>query len=190
MLIELGEFKEAKLWADKALERFPHEAELLAAKAVTLARVGDLEGALLFSDAAIAERGDSPYLWLARGDVLLTRREARADFCFEKAAELSPGDWFFTWLAARVRLFHEQFVLALKLLERALEWQADRFVLWLDLGRCQQALGLIAPARQSLAQARMLEPHSSVVTAAQIELERSAGLAGRAHGWWRRIFRR
>ena len=25
MLIELGEFKEAKLWADKALEHFPHE---------------------------------------------------------------------------------------------------------------------------------------------------------------------
>ena len=34
MLIELGEFREAKLWADKALERFPHEPELLAAKAV------------------------------------------------------------------------------------------------------------------------------------------------------------
>jgi len=30
MLIELGEFREAKLWADKALERFPHEPELLA----------------------------------------------------------------------------------------------------------------------------------------------------------------
>src|SRR5215831_17818972 len=34
MLIELGEYREAKLWADKALERFPHEPELLAAKAV------------------------------------------------------------------------------------------------------------------------------------------------------------
>ena len=37
MLIELGEFREAKLWADKALERFPNEPELLAAKAVALA---------------------------------------------------------------------------------------------------------------------------------------------------------
>ena len=33
-LIELEEFQEAKLWADKALERFPNEPELLAAKAV------------------------------------------------------------------------------------------------------------------------------------------------------------
>ena len=36
MLIELGEPREAKLWADKALEKFPHEPELLAAKAVAL----------------------------------------------------------------------------------------------------------------------------------------------------------
>jgi Flp pilus assembly protein TadD len=51
MLIELGEFREAKLWADKALERFPNEPELLAAKAVALGRSGDLLGALAFSDA-------------------------------------------------------------------------------------------------------------------------------------------
>ena len=77
MLIELGEFREAKLWADKALERFPHEPELLAAKAVALGRSGDLQGALAFSDASIEERGDTPYIWLARGDVLMAREETR-----------------------------------------------------------------------------------------------------------------
>src|SRR5262249_31058252 len=64
MLIELGEFQEAKLWADKALERFASCPELLAAKAVALARSGDLQGALAFSDASIEERGDTPYIWL------------------------------------------------------------------------------------------------------------------------------
>src|ERR1044072_6734861 len=44
MLIELGEFKEAKLWADKALERFPREPGLLAAAAVARGRSGDLQG--------------------------------------------------------------------------------------------------------------------------------------------------
>jgi len=29
------------------------------------------QGALAFSDASIEERGDTPYVWLARGDVLL-----------------------------------------------------------------------------------------------------------------------
>jgi hypothetical protein len=94
MLIELGEFREAKFWADKALERFPNEPELLAAKAVALGRSGDLQGALAFSDASIEERGDTPYVWLARGDVLLARSERRADYCFEKALLLSPCDWF------------------------------------------------------------------------------------------------
>src|SRR5436305_8327602 len=105
MLIELGEFREAKLWADKALERFPHDAELLASKAVALARSGDLQGALAFSDASIEERGDTPYIWLARGDVLMAREEARADYCFDKALLLAPRDWFTTWLASRIRVY-------------------------------------------------------------------------------------
>src|SRR4051794_14082720 len=58
MLIELGEVKEAKLWADKALELFPEEPELLAAKAVALARGGDTQAALTFSDAAVAAHGN------------------------------------------------------------------------------------------------------------------------------------
>jgi len=39
---------------------------LLAAKAVALARGGDLQAALAFSDALSEERGDTPYIWLAR----------------------------------------------------------------------------------------------------------------------------
>ncbi len=158
MLIELGEFREARLWADKALERFPHEPELLAAKAVALGRSGDFQGALAFSDASIEERGDTPYVWLARGDVLLAREEARADYCFEKALLLAPGDWFVAWLAARIRYYYKQFVLALKLLQQAVDLNAAHFLLWLELGQCQQALGLIGPASNSFTQAQQLNP--------------------------------
>src|SRR5437870_6704806 len=56
MLIELGEFREARLWADKALERFPHEPELLAAKAVALGRSRDLRGALEIPAATQPDR--------------------------------------------------------------------------------------------------------------------------------------
>ena len=134
MLIELGEFREAKLWADKALERFPTCPELLAAKSVALARSGDLQAALAFSDASIEERGDTPYIWLARGDVMLARKEQRANYCFEKAMLLAPKDWFIALLAARIRFYYEQFVLAMNLLQQAIEWNAGRFVLWLELG--------------------------------------------------------
>src|SRR5438034_9499497 len=149
MLIELGEFREAKLWADKALERFPHEPELLAAKAVALGRSGDLKGAIAFSDASVEERGDTPYIWLARGDVLLARGEKRADYCFDKALLLAAADWFVAWLAARIRAFHRQFALALKLVQQALELKPDHAVLWLCAGGCQRQLGLLGPARHS-----------------------------------------
>jgi tetratricopeptide (TPR) repeat protein len=189
MLIELGEFREAKLWADKALERFPNEPELLAAKAVALGRSGDLQGALAFSDASIEERGDTPYVWLARGDVMLARKEPRADYCFEKALLLAPRDWFVAWLAARIRFYYQQFVLALKLLQQAIEWNTGHFLLWLELGQCQQALDLIGPAKNSFLQAQQLNPHSSEANLALAQLSQK-GLWAHARGWWRQLFNR
>lgn len=187
MLIELGEYREAKIWADKALERFPHEPELLAAKAVALGRSGDLQGALAFSDAAIEERGATPYIWLARGDVMLARKEHRADYCFDKALLLAPRDWFVAWLAARIRAFHEQFALAFKLMQAAVEWNAGHFLLWLELGRCQQALGLIGPARTSYAQALQLNPRFTEVDVALGKLSET-GIWSRLRGWGRQLF--
>ena len=189
MLIELGEFREAKLWADKALERFPHEPELLAAKAVALGRSGDLQGALAFSDASIEERGDTPYVWLARGDVLLARREQRANYCFEKALLLAPGDWFIAWLAARIRYYYEECSLALKLLQQAIEWNTSHFLLWLELGQCQQALGLIGMARHSFKQAQQLNPqcHQAALGLASLS---ETGIGSRLQGLWRRLFNR
>src|SRR6266567_139704 len=189
MLIELGEFREAKLWADKALERFPNEPELLAAKAVALGRTGDLQGALAFSDASIEERGDTPYIWLARADILLAREEQRADYCFEKALLLAPRDWFTAWLAARIRFYYEQFALAMKLLQQAVEWNATHFVLWLELGRCQQAVGLVGLAQNSFLQAQQLNPGSRQATEALAEIS-TTSLGSRVRGWWRRLFSR
>jgi tetratricopeptide (TPR) repeat protein len=184
MLIELGEYKEGKLWADKALEQFPQDPELLAAKAVALGRAGDLQAALAFSDAALGE-GDSPYIWLARADVLLARREKRADFCFQKALSLAPHHWLFHWLAARIYFFYKQFALALKLAQQALALEATRSVIWLQLGRCQQELGLVVPARNSLEQARQLNPNSLAAERARVNPV-PRGPWARLRGWWRR----
>jgi tetratricopeptide (TPR) repeat protein len=189
MLIEMGELREARLWADKALEHFPHDAELLAAKAVALGRGGDAQGALAFSDSSIEERGDTPYVWLARGDVLLARKETRAEFCFEKALSLAPRDWFVAWLAARIRYYYKQFTLALKLLQQAVELNATHFLLWLDMANCQQALGLIGPAKHSFTQARELNPQCREASLALVRLS-GVGVLPRARGWIRRLFTR
>jgi tetratricopeptide (TPR) repeat protein len=189
MLIELGEFREATLWAEKALERFANSPELLAAKAVAVARSGDLQGALAFSDASIEGRGDTPYVWLARADVMLARKEQRADYCFEKALMLAPKDWFTNWLAARVRAYYGQFVLAVGLLQQAIEWNTTNFILWLELARCQRALGLVSVAETSYAQARQLNPDCQEAHFAMMKLAR-AGVAERVGGWLRQLFKR
>ena len=187
MLIELGEFREAKLWADKALETFPHDAELLAAKAVALARSGDTQAALAFSDAAIETQGNTPYVWLARGDVLLARAEKRAQFCLEKALALAGPDWLAHWLACRIYCYYRKFSKALQLAQKALELDASRAVLWLQFGRCQMALGLAGAATESFEHARDLDPFCQPGAEERADLLQ-AGCWQRLRGWCRRAF--
>jgi len=189
MLIELAEYREAKVWADKALERFLDEPELLAAKAVALARGGELDAALAFSDASMEQRGDNPYVWLARGDVLLARKEKRADYCFEKAQALAPQSWLIAWLAARIRFYYHQFILAVGLFRQAAEWNPGNFCLWLDLGRCQRHLAMVGAAESSFRHALDLNPHCS---ASETELTTLAqtGLLSRLRDQCRQLFHR
>ncbi len=188
MLIELAEFKEAKVWADKGIEKFPHDPELLAAKGVALARMGDFKAALAFSDAAFEERGDTPYLWLARGDVLLARKEKRADYCFERALHSAPADWFWRWLVARVHFFYEQFACALKFAQQALQLDSGQPVVWIQMGQCQAALGLFVPAENSFEQAAQLEPDHTEIDRHLRVLRRNSGFGARLTGWYRRLF--
>jgi tetratricopeptide (TPR) repeat protein len=187
MLIELEEFQEAKKWADKALERFPNEPELLAAKAVALARLGDLEAAMAYSDASVEERGETPYVWLARGDVQLAREEKRAGYCFDKALALAAKDWFVHWFAARIHYYYRKFAQALKLVQQALALNSGQGVLWLQLGFCQQAFGLVGPAKLSFQHAREFSLHSREADAALRNLYQ-VGFAEKLRSHWRRIF--
>ena len=161
MLIELGEFEEARIWADKALDLFPDDGELLAAKAVALARLGDHEGAIAYADSAVESQLNTPYIWLARGDVLLARKEKRAEYCFERALAVGKNNWFTLWLAARIQAFYRHFARALKYTQEALSLDAGRAVVWLQAGECQLALGLAPQAKNTFEQARELDPDIS-----------------------------
>jgi len=183
MLIELGEFREARLWADKAIERFPHEPELLAAKAVALARLGDIENALAFSDAAVEERGDTAYIWLARGDVLLAAKQKQAVSCIEQAV-VRGCNWLVHWLASRIYFHYKKLSLALKMAQQGVALDAGRCVLWLQLGQCQAALGLAGAATNSFEQAVELNPqcHAAVVASSKMT---HAGVLRRLGRWCR-----
>jgi len=154
---------------------------------VALARLGEISPALAFSDAAIQQPGDTPYVWLSRADVLLAAEEHRASFCFEKALAMAAGDWFIAWCAARIRLFHRQFVLALQLAQRAVKWHPGHAPCWLVLGLCQQEIGMVGPARLSLAQAAELRPHWHAVAHARRAVDDTGffrRITGGVRGWF------
>ena len=188
MLIELKEFEQAKALADRANERLPNQPELLAARGSALARERQIEAALAFSDAAVEAGSETSFVWLARGDVLLAADSPQSEFCFQRAITLSPGNWFTPWLASRIHFFYEKFSLALKYAQQALALDASQSVVWLQLGRCQDALGLAAPAQNSFAQALQLNPNSGAAKLAQASLNSSSFL-GRLVQRWRRLLR-
>lgn len=183
MLIELGEFREAKLWADKALEMFPHEPELLAAKAVALARMGDFKAAMAFSDASFGERGDSAYLWVARADVLLAQKQTRADYCIERALILDPGNWLVHWLISRINSYYGRFVHSLASAQKALALDASRIQVWLQTAFCQQELGLHEAAFESNSHALRLGP----TNARALEMMATLEMTPPFFLWWRRV---
>jgi tetratricopeptide (TPR) repeat protein len=113
----------------------------------------------------------------------------RADYCFDKALLLAPKDWAVAWLAARIRHYHQQFAVALKLLQQALEWNSAHFLLWLELGRNQLALGLVGPATVSFQRARELNPRSDEVRSALMAAS-NTGPWLRFCGWLQNLFQR
>ena len=185
MLIELGEYEEALVWADKALELYPEHPDLLAAKAVASIRTGDLEKAMAYTDNALSQKGATPYVWLARAEVLLVRGSATATHCVSNAVA-SAGN-----AAPRVELEAGRTLLragqcgpALGHLRKAVGFLHDSALAWLELGRCQAALGF-PEAAMTLSQCLTLRPNWSPARAALRRFQKR-GLFSRVAGFLRR----
>jgi len=159
MLIELGEYREAVLWADKALEMFPEHPELLAAKAIACARDGKMDKAIAYSDNSIAMNNAAPLVWLARAEVLLNRKNHIFESCISKAVALAANDGLIVRLwAGRLLNQNGNFPAALKYLQSAIEHLPKSALAWYELGFCQAALGR-PQAAASLRQCVKLRPH-------------------------------
>lgn len=185
MLIALGEYPEAALWSGKALELFKNNADLLAARAQALCRTGDMKAAQASCDAAIGQQGLFSYPWVARGEIMLARKENLDDYCFDKAAQID-SDWLVALEVGAVYLHYDRAAKALTWARRAAEKAPDQAYCWYRQGECEAALGLTAAAERSFGRCLQLVPKHADATRALGDLS-SGGSVGRL---FRRLFRK
>jgi tetratricopeptide (TPR) repeat protein len=189
MLVELGEFNEARLWSDKALEVFRGNGELLAAKAQSCARLKDFKAAYSCSDASLTSPGSSPWRWEARGEVLLAQGDSKCQRCFEKALVEPLADWFDRVVLARIYMYYGRMTNAIEHAREALAAEPGNSLIWLTLGSCQQALGLRKEAAVSYRRTLEVDPRCREARAALESLD-SGSFLGYLGGIFRRWRRR
>ena len=158
MLIELGEYREACVWADKAMESFPEHPELLALKAVACARDAKREQAIAYSDNSVGKENLTSRVWLARAEIFLDRKGPVAEGCINKAigsaGRLAP---VIKLEAARILRKKRDYPLATQYLKEVVQSLPKSALAWYELGCCQSALGL-SEAAHSLEQSLRLRP--------------------------------
>lgn len=187
MLVQLGEFAEARLWSDKALELFRNNGELLSGKAQACLRQPDSRAAHVCSDASIQSPGSSPYRWIARGEVMLGTAAPRARDCFEKALAEQGADWFDAIVVARVYLFHRKVGAAAEFITRATTQAPTEPYAWFVRAEVMNTFGNIDQARDACARAVELDPKDQRSRQLRTRLDHTgpgAGVFRKMKGWF------
>lgn len=182
-LVQLKRADEADRWASLALDEWPQNGELIALKAISLARTGHRDEALAFSDAALHGQERTALGWLARAEILILQSDTTADYCQGQALECSSESWQIAWLASRMRTHYKQFAAGLRLAKIAIDRAPTHATPWLQAARCQSALGLRKTAYASLARAAEISPTSSIIREFKRTLDRDRGLTGFLKRW-------
>lgn len=161
-LLALGEYPEANIWADRALERFQDSPDILAAKALAVDRTRGYGAAMAYSDASLSVKGRvvGPYPWIVRGDLLLDTRESRqaANRCFDKALELAGRDWYTHYLIGLTWMQKDCFDQALVRLSAGNKLETHNPLLLCGMGECRERRGEVREAISAYRRAREADP--------------------------------
>lgn len=169
-LLEMGQIKEAGVWATRALELFPENPDVIALHAIVLAHKGMLKRAIGASDFAMS-KGSGVFTWLARGEVLLIADNKMAHFCFDKAMEhAAVDDWQTPMRIGLIYFKHKKYSHALDFFRRAVQYGITNYYLWYHIGRCYYHLGFNQKAIEAFQ--RSLE-HQPEFKQAKLALERA-----------------
>jgi tetratricopeptide (TPR) repeat protein len=149
MLVCLGEFPEADLWARKALELFKNQPDLLAGRAQALCRRGNRSEARAICDNAMAQPGESAYRWTVRGEIMVSGRQDTDRFCFDKACQ-ADADWLAPFEIAAVLLYYRRPGKGLIYARRAADLSPESASVWFRRAECEAELELNDAACRSL----------------------------------------
>lgn len=148
MLVQLGEYPQADLWARKSLELFPSHGDLLASRAQAVCRMGDFKQAYALNDGAMQQRGDSAYCWQVRGELMIAERQPTDGYCFDRA-QVASQDWLVPLESALIYLHYRAPTKALQRAQVAIATAVTSYYAWFVLARCQEEVGFTDSARQS-----------------------------------------
>lgn len=186
MLIEFGEYPEAIIWSDKALELFPEHPELFATKAIAYSRDSKVNKALAFSDNSVTKNNTTSLVWLARAEVLMKGKSRIAENCISKAVSVAGNKKNIVHLqAGRLLRRFKKYPSALEHLSNSVRDFPKSPLAWFEQGCCQARLGF-SEAEVSLQESLDLRP---LWAKAQTELEKVKG-RGSLGRLLRNIFRR
>ena len=173
MLVLLGEFTEAELWAKVARDvQGPRRPD--GGPRPGPGSHGRPVDAMELADAALREEGSSAYRWMVRGELLISNKDGVDRHCFDKAV-VAENDWLVPLEIALIYLHHENPSNALVRARQSVEKAPQAFYAWLIQGQCEAALGFVKGAKSSFARCLELSPR---------HLEASRQLAGLdARGW-------
>jgi tetratricopeptide (TPR) repeat protein len=156
MLIMLNEPRQAELWAVSGLKIFPGNADLLAAQAQAMCRLGKDREAMQFSDASLQGEGNSAYRWSVRGELLLSQKSSTATHCFDNA-EKFDGDWLVKVENANILRCYNANLYAVQRATAAVQAAMDSPLAWMTKGICELETGLVTEAKTSLNRALELD---------------------------------
>lgn len=180
MLLYLDEPIEAVVWADKALQSFPNDPDILSLKSLAQWRNGLREEARALNDAALAAARDSANVWLARGEMQVQKNMKSALACF-RHAEDAPGHEGLTRLrAGDILLRLGKYAEASGYYREATRALPDSSWAWYGYGRAERALGRLSYARSAFDRAYTLSPSDKRYQAAR---KAKPGLIARLRAW-------
>lgn len=182
-LIGLDEIPEAIVWSDRALERFPNSGSLLAVRALAENRMGRSKDALGFSDAAFSMKGDTPFEWVSRGEILIPINITNSKACFLKAVEMDPKNSAVRCWIGQAFYFFWRYAEALEYFKEGARINAKDPISWYWMGRCEDKLGDITAAEGAYRRALAADPSFQAAREAYNSLEHLGLLSAIYHSF-------